>query len=341
MIRTAIPGGLEGDRGTAGANKFDGNLGNGNHGGTPLRRIRAIGYVATFLAFAQIMFGAIVRITGSGMGCGDRWPTCQGYLIPPFARPDLMIEVTHRYIAAAVTISILLLLAMSYTHRRQRGVGGASGVLRSAALATVLVIIAAVFGGITVKLSLNPYVIVTHLAIAMTLLAVLSITVLRAGGWGFSGTTVASHRTYRAARAAVILAFIVLISGALTANVAGANISCEGFPWCRSIAVTGAPLYIQVTHRVLAFLLFFHMIGLALAVHRRRESILVQRAAYMALAAISLQVVVAAGMVELHLPPSWRSLHQAVGTLVWLAIFTLAALALYSLPERKPEMAAA
>ena len=308
-------------------------------GGPPLRLLRVLGYVAMVLAFAQIMFGAIVRITGSGMGCGDNWPTCQGYLIPPFQRPDLMIEVTHRYLAAAVTIAILALLATAYTRRSQRGVGGPGGVLRAATLATGLVIIAAVFGGITVKLSLNPYVIVTHLTIAMTLLAVLSIVVLRAGGWGFDGTGVASARTYRGARAAVILAFIILIFGALTANIAGANVSCQGFPWCRSVLVTGTPLYIQVTHRVLAFLLFFHVIGLAMSVRKRRESILVRRAAWAALGAITLQIIVAAGMVEMQLPPSWRSLHQAVGTLVWLSIFTLAALAKYSQPERAPLVA--
>lgn len=310
----------------------------GSHGGLPL--LRLLGYVATALAFAQIVFGAIVRITGSGMGCGDHWPTCQGYLFPPLERPDLIVEVTHRYVAAAVTIAILSLLATAYARRSQRGVGGRGGVLRSAMLATGLVIIAAVFGGITVKLSLNPYVIVTHLGIAMTLLAVLSIGVLRSGGWGFDGAGVASEKTYRGARVAVILAFLVIILGALTANVAGANVSCQGFPWCRSIVVTGPPLYLQLTHRVLAFLLFFHMIGLALGIRRRCESILVQRAVWGALGAITLQLVVAAGMVELRLPPSWRSLHQAVGTLVWLSIFTFAALARYSLVERATSDAA-
>ena len=303
-----------------------------SHPANPLRALRRLGYVATALAFAQIVFGAIVRITGSGMGCGDHWPTCQGYLIPPFERPDLMIEVTHRYIAAAVTLAILTLLALAYLRRSARGVGGRGGVFRSALLAAGLVVVAAVFGGITVKLSLNPYIIVTHLTIAMTLLAVLSTAVLRAGGWGFDGTGVASPKTYRGARAGVILAFIVVIMGALTANVAGANVSCQGFPWCRSIMVTGLPLDIQVTHRVLAFLLYFHMIALAVRVRRRRESVLVRRAAWLAVAALTLQIVVAAGMVELNLPPEWRSLHQAVGTLVWLSIFTLAALARHSLP---------
>jgi heme A synthase len=289
-----------------------------------------LAYVAMLLALAQIIFGAIVRITGSGMGCGDHWPTCHGYLFPPLDRPDLIIEVTHRYIAAGVTIAILALLALAYARRSEPRVGGRGGVLRAALLATALVIVAAVFGGITVKLSLNPYIIVTHLAIAMTLLAVLSIAVLRAGGWGFTGAGVASAKTYRSARVAVILAFLVLVLGALTANVAGANVSCQGFPWCRSIAVSGPPLHIQVTHRVLAFLLWFHMIAHPILIHRRRESILVQRAAWAAMGAITLQVIVAAGMVELQLPPSWRSLHQAVGTLVWLSVFTFAAIAKYS-----------
>lgn len=303
--------------------------------GGRLLGLRRLGYVATILAFAQIMFGAIVRITGSGMGCGDNWPLCQGYLFPPLQRPDLIIEVTHRYLAATVAIAILALLALAYARRAEPGVGGRGGVLRSAVLAALLVVTAAVFGGITVKLSLNPYVIVTHLAIAMTLLAVLSVAVLRAGGWGFDSTGSASAKTYSGARAAVILVFIILIFGALTANVAGANVSCQGFPWCRSVLVGGGPLYIQVTHRVLAFLLLFHMIVLPFRIRRRRESVRVQEAAWFALGAVVLQIIVAAGMVELQLPPMWRSLHQAVGTLVWLSVFTFAALARYSQPTHQ------
>jgi heme A synthase len=287
------------------------------------------------------MFGAIVRITGSGMGCGDHWPTCQGYLFPPLQRPDLIIEVTHRYIAATVTIVIIALLVLAYAWRAERGVGGRGGVLRPALLAAFLVVTAAVFGGITVKLSLNPYVIVTHLAIAMTLLAVLSIAALRAGGWGFAGSTaVASERSYRGAVVAAILVFLILILGALTANVAGANVSCQGFPWCTSTPVTGPPLYIQVTHRVLAFLLLFHMISLPIVIRRRRESLLVQHAAWFALGTVVLQIIVAGGMVSLHLPPAWRSLHQAVGTLVWLSVFTFAALARYSLPTHSRSVSA-
>jgi len=297
--------------------------------------LRRLSYLALTLAFAQIVFGAIVRITGSGMGCGDHWPTCEGYVIPPLSRPDLIIEVTHRYLAAAVTVAILLLLGTAYARRRERGVGGPGGVLRSAGLAAGLVVTAAVFGGITVKLSLNPYVIATHLAIAMTLLAVLSLTVLRAGGWGFDASAIVQPRTYRAARAGVALAFVVVVFGALTANIAGANNSCQGFPACRVVAVHGMPLWIQVIHRTLAFLLFFHLLGGVVAVVRRGGAGVVGRAAWVAFGAVILQIMVAAVLVETQLPPVWRSLHQAMGTLVWLSVFTYAALARYALPARE------
>lgn len=299
----------------------------------PMRLLRSVAYVSLALAFAQVVFGAIVRITGSGLGCGDHWPTCQGYLLPPLERPDLIVEVTHRYIAVAVTVAIISLLAAAFLRRKERGVGGPGGVLRAAGLAAGLVVTAAVFGAITVKMLLNPYVIVTHLAIAMTLLAVLSTAVLRAGGWGFDGTVVASPKTYRAARAAAVLAFVVVVMGALTANVAGANVSCGGFPWCRWVALTGGPLDIQITHRVIAFLLLFHVFGLVTALRKRDESRIVGRGAAFALAAIVLQIVVAAVLVERGLPPVWRSLHQAAGTLVWLSVFTFAALAKYAASE--------
>ena len=54
--------------------------------------------------------------------------------------------------------------------------GGRGGVLRPSVLATVLVVSAALFGAATVKFHLaNKWVIVTHLAIAMTLLGIASV----------------------------------------------------------------------------------------------------------------------------------------------------------------------
>jgi heme A synthase len=289
--------------------------------------IRRLGYLAVVIGFAQVVFGAIVRITGSGMGCGDHWPDCYGSFTPAQGGSNLLVEISHRYGAAALSLAIVALVGVAWLKRNEPGVGGAGGVLRPSLLAILLVIVAALFGAVTVKMELSAWVVVTHLAIAMSLLAVLVIVVVRAGGFG-AGTVPARYaRTVRSGRAAAGLTFLILVFGALTANTPGAAVACQGFPWCRGITVSGAPLYIQVTHRILAVLLLGHLIGIVIGVRKRGETRAVRIAASTALGIVILQVLVAAAMVEMHLPATLRSLHQAVGTALWISVVALAALA--------------
>ena len=295
--------------------------------------LRRLAYVTLGLAFLQIVFGAIVRITGSGLGCGDHWPDCYGSFTPAHRGLALLIEISHRYGAAVLSTAVIVLALAAYVKRAEPGVDGDRGVLRPSLLAVGLVVLAALVGGVTVKLGLNPFVIVAHLAIAMSLLAVLSVTALRAGGFGASADmSGATRRTWRAAIAAVSLTFAALVLGALTANFPGAAVSCGGFPWCRSVQGGGAALAIQITHRLVAFLLFAHLLGVAISVSRRNEPRVLVRAARFAFGAAMLQVLIAAAMVEMHLPTPLRSLHQAAGTLLWLSVCILAGLARIGAP---------
>lgn len=296
-----------------------------------MQALKKLSLVALVLAFAQIVFGAIVRITGSGMGCGDHWPKCAGAWFPPHDRLDLIIEITHRYIALALSLAILALFIAAFRKRREPGVGGRGGVLRPATVAGVLVVAAALLGAVTVKLALNPFVIAAHLTIAMSLLATLTLALARAGGLGMSSDmTGGSRRTFRAARGAIVLALIVLIFGALTANLPDAASSCAGFPWCREYMIYGTPLTVHVIHRILAFLLFGHLLGIAMMARKRGEPAIIRRAAWFAFGAAVIQVLVAAAMIEMHFPPTFRSLHQAFGTLVWLAVVILAILSAHA-----------
>jgi heme A synthase len=161
----------------------------------------------------------------------------------------------------------------------------------------------------------------------MTLLAVLVVAVTRAGGLGSLAVAERSSRTFRGAIAAAALTFLALILGALTANTPGAPVSCQGFPWCTVIAERGAPLAIQVWHRIVAFLLFGHVVGLSLGMRKRGEPRPIRVATWTALGMVSLQIIVAAAMVEMHLPASLRSIHQAIGTALWISVVALAALA--------------
>jgi heme A synthase len=289
--------------------------------------IRKLGYLALLIGFAQVVFGAIVRITGSGLGCGDHWPDCYGSFTPVQRAPTLLVEISHRYGAAALSLAIIALVSAAWLKRREPGVSGPGGALRPALLAILLVVIAAFFGAVTVKMALNPLVVATHLAIAMSLLAVLVVAVVRAGGFGASRIPARYERTLRSGRAAIGLTFLALVFGALTANTPGAAVACQGFPWCRTIAESGPPLYIQASHRIIAFLLLGHLIGIVAGVRKRSEARAVRNAAWAALGVVVLQVLVAAAMVEMHLPPTLRSLHQAVGTALWICVVILTALA--------------
>jgi heme A synthase len=291
-----------------------------------MRTVKLLGYFALLLGFAQIVFGAIVRITGSGMGCGDHWPDCYGSFTPAPNAPNLLVEISHRYGAAALSLAILALAISAWRNRREPAVSGRGGVLRPSLLAILLVVVAALFGAVTVKMELNPFVVATHLAIAMSLLAVLVVVVVRAGGFGSPTVSARSQRTFRSARAAVGLTFLALVFGALTANTPGAAAACRGFPWCTAIAEHGTPLWIQVTHRIIAFLLLGHLIGIPIGVRKRGEPRPIRNAAWAALGVVVLQILVAAAMVEMQLPPSLRSLHQAVGTALWIVVVVLAAL---------------
>ena len=82
-----------------------------------MQTVRRFGYLALVLGFAQIVFGAVVRITGSGMGCGDHWPDCYGSFTPAPNAPNLLVEISHRYGAAALSLAILALVIAAWRKR--------------------------------------------------------------------------------------------------------------------------------------------------------------------------------------------------------------------------------
>ena len=132
----------------------------------------------------------------------------------------------------------------------------------------------------------------------------------------------------RGAFAGATLALLTVVMGGLTAKYPGAAVACQGFPLCgRNPDVLAASVHVQLTHRVLAFLVVLHFLGLASGVFRRGEASVAKRSAATVASLGVLQLVVAGAMIIGHLPPVLRSLHEATGVSVWISAFALAYLA--------------
>lgn len=293
--------------------------------GFPPASIRRAAFAALGVSLVHIVFGAIVRISGSGMGCGDNWPKCYGYWFPPFDRIDLIIEVMHRYLAIALFVAIAVLVGTVFRHRELPSVSGKGSVSNAARAALALWFAPALFGAVTVYTGNPAWATVVHKLLAVSLIAVLVMAVMRAGGLGASAITKGSGtaKAVGGAQSAAIGALLVVLLGGLTAKIPGAAVACAGFPLCGDGSLGGGAQHIQLTHRILAYLLVLHLGALPFLFRKRGEPAPVQRVAWIAAFLAVLQIVWAGWMVTGGFPGVVRSLHQATGILIWTAAFAM------------------
>jgi len=264
------------------------------------RRFTRLAWTAATFTYLLVILGAIVRITGSGLGCGEHWPLCNGKLLPPLDLPT-MIEYGHRLAAAAASGLVTALAAYAWWLRQGAGTGERFSPDRTAYVALGLLVVQVLLGAVTVELSLPPWTVILHLGTAMLLLATLIVA---------AKLTPGAARPTRAGLLALGLGFVTVLFGALTANL-GAASACLGFPLCNGQVVPAGNYlqHIHWVHRLLAYTLFGYVWWWALRSKKR--------GAWYAVALVTVQVAVAAAMVLLALPPLLQAAHVAVGAAVW------------------------
>src|SRR5438093_577178 len=131
-------------------------------------RYRAVVYVSLLASFLVVVWGGVVRVTGSGLGCPD-WPLCHGQFLPSLD-PATRIEWTHRFLAIVSGLTVAAMVVWTIViYRADRR------VLAIALVAAVLYPLQAVLGAITVVLELPPEWVTIHLANAELLLAALTV----------------------------------------------------------------------------------------------------------------------------------------------------------------------
>ncbi|QSE87770.1 COX15/CtaA family protein (plasmid) [Rhodococcus pseudokoreensis] len=119
-----------------------------------------------------VLGGAVVRVTGSGLGCPE-WPACTTESVAPTAETGLhgTIEFVNRLLTWVLSASVgWVILSARLQEAPQRA------VLRSAWLQFWIVVLNAVLGGVTVWMNLNPYIVAAHFLAALLLLTAATVT---------------------------------------------------------------------------------------------------------------------------------------------------------------------
>jgi heme a synthase len=277
-----------------------------------------------------ILWGALVRATGSGAGCGNHWPLCNGQVIPLSPRVDTIIEFTHRCMTGGSTVLVLGLLVWTF---RETVKGQAARVLAVASM--VLLLNEAFLGALLVKLgyvtgnqSMGRVVVLSiHLSNTLLLLAALTLTARLLG-------TAQMWRELGVGGAKKVWAFMGLaatlavgVSGSLAAlgdtlfpasSLRGAFVQdfAAGSPWL--LRLRG----VHPVSAVIAAIFVFWLSGQA----RKAGA---ERLAAGVLALLAFQF--ALGLADvLLLAPVWMQIVHLLGAdLYWVALVTLAAVVIW------------
>jgi heme A synthase len=134
---------------------------------------------------AVVVWGAYVRATGSGAGCGAHWPLCNGEVIPLAPTTEMLVEFSHRASSGLALIAVVVLLVWTF-----RRCAAGHPARRGAVLAMIFMLTEAALGAGLVLFQLvadNPSVaramaMVAHLANTFLLLASLALTAYWASG---------------------------------------------------------------------------------------------------------------------------------------------------------------
>src|SRR5947209_15255513 len=149
------------------------------------RRFAAYAWCVLAYNVFVVLWGAFVRATGSGAGCGNHWPLCTGTVIPRAPALQTVIEFTHRATSGLALISVAILLVWAWQAFPRKHPARTGAVL-----AVVFMVTEALLGAALVllehvaqnKSAGRGISISLHFVNTLTLLAVLALTAWWAGG---------------------------------------------------------------------------------------------------------------------------------------------------------------
>ncbi|HEX9023980.1 MAG TPA: COX15/CtaA family protein [Geobacteraceae bacterium] len=269
-----------------------------------------LGRITLALFFLLLIWGNLVAGLEAGLGCPD-WPLCKGQVIPPL-KFDVWMEFTHRVIAAAATIFLVLL-------SRQR-LKTYQGIARMVPIATcALVGVVILLGGITVIMELPAQITTIHFMTGLAVFLLVAYMAVYDGKERLPRFSAKGH-----AGLFLGMGMLIFFQASLGAYVrhSGAGLACPDFPTCLGswLPHLSGSVLVQYSHRVLAYLIIGTIAVIAAAVfidaNLRRQ----RRLVLLLLGLALVQTGAGAGVVQSGLNFAATAFHLAIALVMLLVI---------------------
>ena len=280
---------------------------------------------------AVVVWGAYVRASKAGAGCGEHWPDCNGQVIPLAGNAKTLIEFTHRATSGLAGFAVLILMVWAF-----RAFPKKHSVRTAAVISFIFIIIEGLIGAVLVKKGLvadndsiaRAVVISIHLVNTLLLLAVLAVTAWWATSQQAVGIPLFWYQNFKTA---VILLVCILAVLALSATGAVTALGNTLFP-INSMA-EGIARDLSPTH-ILQSLIWIHpvaavVIGLSLTfvlvlLGYSQKSPVALKLANLQIGFVVTQLILGGLNLLLHAPVWMQLLHLFMADLVWVNLILFA-----------------
>jgi heme A synthase len=279
-----------------------------------------------------ILWGAVVRATGSGAGCGAHWPLCNGEVVPTAPQVETLVELFHRLTSGFALILVVVMLIGAF-----RAYPKGHPVRAGAVLSMIFMLLESLVGAFIVLMRLTgndtsvgrAFIIAVHQVNTLLLIGAITLT----GWWAMGGGRIRLRGqgalTFMLV-SGLIGMFIIGATGAITAlgdTLFPATSLVQGLEQ-KFDPTANFMVRLRIVHPTLAVIMAIYVTVLAQYVARRAGGETARRAARLLLALFFGQLVLGAINVAL-LAPVWMQLvHLLMADMVWIAFVLLSASAL-------------
>jgi heme A synthase len=299
-----------------------------------MRLSRFARFAWTVLAYnlAVIVWGAYVRASGSGAGCGAHWPLCDGKIVPRPRSVEMAIELSHRVTSGVALVLVVVMCVWAFrvyppgSSVRRGAMASVAFIIGEALVGAGLVLFALVAHDASIKRALSMSL---HLTNTFFLLASMALTAWWATG--FSGLLLRGQGAVRWLLGAALASMLVLgTSGAVAAlgdTLFPARSLADGL--AQDVSATAHVfLRLRLLHPFIATGAALLVLGAVAGARWLRPSPRVRMMSRLAAALFVVQYGAGLLNVTLLAPIPMQLVHLVLADLVWIALVLLAASAL-------------